>query len=94
MKGPVTRTAVITHNMANKMTIDEPGEATPAEINKKIEGIIAEYREKMQGRTYHHLGYPYNLDFDYGPLECLQKYSINNLGAQSGSKVSLFFLKM
>ena len=26
--------------------------------------------------------YPYNLDFDYGPLEGLQKYCINNLGAQ------------
>lgn len=25
--------------------------------------------------------YPYNLDFDYGPLEGLQKYCINNLGA-------------
>ena len=24
--------------------------------------------------------YPYNLDFDYGPLEGLQKYCINNLG--------------
>lgn len=24
--------------------------------------------------------YPYNLDFDYGALEGLVKYSINNLG--------------
>ena len=24
--------------------------------------------------------YPYNLDFDYGALEGLQKFSINNLG--------------
>ena len=24
--------------------------------------------------------YPYNLDFDYGPLEGLQKFCINNLG--------------
>ncbi len=28
----------------------------------------------------HPPSYPYNLDFDYGPLEGLQKYSINNLG--------------
>jgi len=27
-----------------------------------------------------HCRYPYNLDFDYGALECLFKYSINNLG--------------
>ena len=26
------------------------------------------------------LRYPYNLDFDYGALEGLQKFSINNLG--------------
>jgi len=26
------------------------------------------------------LGYPYNLDFDYGALEKLVKFSINNLG--------------
>jgi histidine decarboxylase len=26
------------------------------------------------------MGYPYNLDFDYGPLEKLQKFCINNLG--------------
>ena len=25
-------------------------------------------------------GYPYNLDFDYGALEKLVKFSINNLG--------------
>ena len=24
--------------------------------------------------------YPYNLDFNYGELESLQKFSINNLG--------------
>jgi histidine decarboxylase len=26
------------------------------------------------------MGYPYNLDFDYGPLEGLQRFMINNLG--------------
>ena len=47
---------------------------------KKIDQVIKAYKEKLEARTYHHLGYPYNLDFDYGPLECLQKFSINNLG--------------
>ncbi len=26
------------------------------------------------------MGYPYNLDFEYGPLEGLQSFMINNLG--------------
>jgi histidine decarboxylase len=28
----------------------------------------------------HHLGYPYNLDFDFSVLASLQKFSVNNLG--------------
>lgn len=46
----------------------------------QIGQVLSDYREQLEERTYHHLGYPYNLDFDYGPLESLQKYSINNLG--------------
>ncbi|GFH09801.1 uncharacterized protein HaLaN_05011 [Haematococcus lacustris] len=42
--------------------------------------IIDRYTKKLQERTAHHMGYPYNLDFDYGALEGLVKYSINNLG--------------
>ena len=34
----------------------------------------------MEERTRLHLGYPYNLDFEYGALEPLQRFSINNLG--------------
>lgn len=36
--------------------------------------------DKLSTRTDHHMGYPYNLAFDYGPLEGLQKFMINNLG--------------
>jgi histidine decarboxylase len=47
---------------------------------EEIREIIDTYEEKLKMRTYHHLGYPYNLEFDYGYLSKLQSYSINNLG--------------
>ncbi|XP_074578434.1 serine decarboxylase 1-like [Curcuma longa] len=43
-------------------------------------GVLARYRRSLVDRTKHHLGYPYNLDFDYGALIHLQHFSINNLG--------------
>lgn len=42
--------------------------------------VIDRYVAKLKDRTEHHMGYPYNLDFDYGPLEGLQRFCINNLG--------------
>ncbi|CAA7388441.1 unnamed protein product [Spirodela intermedia] len=42
--------------------------------------VLARYRRSLVERTRHHLGYPYNLDFDYGELAQLQHFSINNLG--------------
>lgn len=42
--------------------------------------VLARYRKTLLERTKHHLGYPYNLDFDYGALTQLQHFSINNLG--------------
>ncbi|OAY23587.1 serine decarboxylase [Manihot esculenta] len=42
--------------------------------------VLARYRKTLIERTRHHLGYPYNLDFDYGALAQLQHFSINNLG--------------
>ncbi|KAF9601243.1 hypothetical protein IFM89_018353 [Coptis chinensis] len=42
--------------------------------------VLARYRKSLEERTKHHLGYPYNLDFDYGALGQLQHFSINNLG--------------
>ncbi len=58
---------------------------TTVEINgtkreDEIEKIISEYEEFLKIRTHQHIGYPYNLKFDYGCLSSLQKYSINNLG--------------
>lgn len=42
--------------------------------------LLGEYETRLKERTQLHLGYPYNLDFDFSNLQNLQKYSINNLG--------------
>lgn len=55
-------------------------ELSVEEREATINAILASYTDKLIDRTRHHLGYPYNLDFDYGALEKLVKFSINNLG--------------
>lgn len=50
------------------------------ELEKRVNNVVSDYVAKLAMRTEHHMGYPYNLDFDYGPLEQLQKFCINNLG--------------
>jgi len=47
---------------------------------EEIQKIIKSYEEVLKVRTHQHIGYPYNLEFDYGCLSSLQNYSINNLG--------------
>lgn len=47
---------------------------------ERILTVINDYRKRLHERTEHHMGYPYNLDFDFSALEGLQKFSINNLG--------------
>ena len=42
--------------------------------------ILNEFEEYIKDRTKYHLGYPYNLDFQYEELARFFKYSINNLG--------------
>lgn len=42
--------------------------------------ILDDFEEYIKERTHHHLGYPYNLDFEYQDLSRFFKYSINNLG--------------
>ena len=46
----------------------------------QVTAVLRSYREKLTERTETHMGYPYNLDFDYGALEGLERFSINNLG--------------
>lgn len=49
-------------------------------LEEDLDTIIQSYETILKERTEHHMGYPYNLDFDFGCLNRLQKYCINNLG--------------
>ncbi|GJR35005.1 serine decarboxylase-like protein [Tanacetum coccineum] len=42
--------------------------------------VLATYQKYLLERNKHHLGYPLNLDFDYGALSQLQYFNINNGG--------------
>ena len=43
--------------------------------------IISDFQEHIAERSDHHLGYPYNLDYDYTTLsDLMTRYSLNNLG--------------
>lgn len=71
--------------MASFSEEDAPYEIVePEEIESpgldRVTGILKEFEEVLVGRRAHHLGYPYNLDFDFTKLESISKYSINNLG--------------
>ncbi|KAK2076654.1 hypothetical protein QBZ16_005414 [Prototheca wickerhamii] len=77
---PVTGGAVITHNLTPALPVMELGELSQKELEAKVADVIDRYVAKLKDRTEHHMGYPYNLDFDYGPLEGLQRFCINNLG--------------
>ncbi|EHA8588466.1 putative Serine decarboxylase 1 [Cocos nucifera] len=61
--------------------IDEPDadDEVTGEREAYMASVLARYRKSLLERTKHHLGYPYNLDFDYGALGQLQHFSINNL---------------
>lgn len=48
--------------------------------NSEVNAILDEYQHHLRERTSHHLGYPYNLQFEHKQLEPFLKYSINNLG--------------
>ncbi|GIL91077.1 hypothetical protein Vretifemale_18759 [Volvox reticuliferus] len=72
---------VITHHKSTALPVVEPHpEMTEEEREARIAEMIDSYMKKLAERTHHHMGYPYNLDFDYGLLEGLTKFSINNLG--------------
>ena len=47
---------------------------------ERVTDIMNDYAVHLQERTAHHLGYPYNLDFDFSELNQVQKFSVNNLG--------------
>ncbi|CAD5179375.1 unnamed protein product [Musa acuminata subsp. burmannicoides] len=78
-----TREIVLGRNVHTMcFTIKEPevDDEVTGEREAYMASVLARYRRSLIERTKHHLGYPYNLDFDYGALAQLQHFSINNLG--------------
>jgi hypothetical protein len=75
---PVTASDLLVNvSTSTGYSITEP---TGEESLAKLDQIIGEYKDQLDSRTKLHLGYPYNLDFDFSALHGLQSYSINNLG--------------
>jgi histidine decarboxylase len=65
------------------LTISEPeaGEEAAQARDACMKDVLVKYAEHLKERTQHHLGYPYNLDFDYRDvIEKLSSFSVNNLG--------------
>jgi len=58
---------------------DECGVRAPSP-GQDLSLILARYEEVLRQRTRNHLGYPYNLDFDFRELDRFNGYTINNLG--------------
>ncbi|KAG1369782.1 serine decarboxylase 1 [Cocos nucifera] len=68
------------HKMCFAINEPEADDEITGEREAYMASVLARYRKSLVERTKHHLGYPYNLDFDYGALSQLQHFSINNLG--------------
>uniref|UniRef100_A0ACD5X7F5 Uncharacterized protein n=1 Tax=Avena sativa TaxID=4498 RepID=A0ACD5X7F5_AVESA len=51
-----------------------------AERADQVAALLAAFSNHLHERTAHHLGYPFNLDFDFSMLAQFQNLSINNLG--------------
>ncbi|XP_021284378.1 serine decarboxylase isoform X1 [Herrania umbratica] len=68
------------HTSCLAVTEPEANDEFTGDKDAYMAGVLARYRKTLMDRTKHHLGYPYNLDFDYGALAQLQHFSINNLG--------------
>ena len=73
---------LIRANRVEGYEIEEPSEDSAGReaLDQRVSALISEYTAHLEERTNHHLGYPYNLDFDFKKLEKVQKYSVNNLG--------------
>lgn len=68
------------HTTCLEVTEPDADDENTGDKEAYMAGVLAKYRKNLLERTKHHLGYPYNLDFDYGALAQLQHFSINNLG--------------
>ncbi|KAJ7974069.1 serine decarboxylase-like [Quillaja saponaria] len=63
-----------------EITEPDPNDDFTGDKEAQMASLFARYKKALINRANHHLGYPYNLDFDYGDLAQLQHFSINNLG--------------
>ncbi|OIV91558.1 hypothetical protein TanjilG_08970 [Lupinus angustifolius] len=68
------------HTMCLEVTEPDIDDEVTGDREAYMASVLAKYRRALTERTKHHLGYPYNLDFEYGALSQLQHFSINNLG--------------
>uniref|UniRef100_A0A0D9XHJ6 Serine decarboxylase n=1 Tax=Leersia perrieri TaxID=77586 RepID=A0A0D9XHJ6_9ORYZ len=71
-----------TSSVYNRYEIDEPPEDRQADVERQLctEKLLAQYRQHLQDKSSHHLGYPFNLELNVGPLQQFQNLHINNLG--------------
>jgi histidine decarboxylase len=75
--------AVTAPPAAEAFAVEEPpaDEDALAERQAEVVRLLAGFRRHLEDRSAHHLGYPYNLDFDFAPLApFLEGLCINNLG--------------
>ncbi|KAJ7535894.1 hypothetical protein O6H91_12G050000 [Diphasiastrum complanatum] len=68
------------HDTCLSITEPEVDDEVTGEKDAFMAAVLSRYRKTLIEKTKFHLGYPYNLDFDYGALAQLQHFSINNLG--------------
>ncbi|XLR44511.1 hypothetical protein HN51_028637, partial [Arachis hypogaea] len=68
------------HTLCLEVTEPDADDEITGERDAYMASVLSKYKKSLTERTKHHLGYPYNLNFDYGALSQLQHFSINNLG--------------
>jgi len=66
---PITKSRKITENIATGLEVIENANLSEEEVMEQVGKIIEAYRQRLEHRTKHHLGYPYNLEFDMGILQ-------------------------
>jgi histidine decarboxylase len=87
MLTPITTTQAIPvskcsrTNFDDTMSIDHFQNLACERRHHEINEILAQFKQHMETRTLHHLGYPYNLEYNYNSLaDLMTQYTINNLG--------------
>ncbi|XP_006663420.1 serine decarboxylase 2-like [Oryza brachyantha] len=62
--------------------IDEPPKDEQAATQRRlrIDNLLVNFRKQLQERSAYHLGYPFNLELDVGPVIQFQNFHVNNIG--------------